>query len=88
MGKTDPSGVYRTSDIYFAAYLKVAAVPFHDTVSVTEDGKTKLVFEFHPHDMGVMRDLKREYFSGKAKVSAIDFTQAIKMMKQLTHMGD
>jgi hypothetical protein len=87
MSNPTEAETYRTSDLYFAAFLKVAAVPFHDTTKVQEDGRSKVVFEFHPHEMGMMRTLKQEYFAGKAKVSAIEYTQAIKMMKQLTHMG-
>jgi len=87
MSTTNDSDSYRTSDIYFAAFLKVAAVPFHDTARVQDNGRSKLEFVFKPHDMGMMRQLKQEYFSGHAKVSAIEFTQAVKMMKQLTHMG-
>jgi len=73
---------YRTSDLYFSAYLRVAGVPFIE--EVREGGR--VVFLFEPQDQKVMRDLKRQYFSGKAKVAALDFVQAIKVMKSLTHM--
>jgi hypothetical protein len=77
------TGNYRTSDMHFAAYLKVAGCPLVDTVR--EEGK--VVFLFEDQGPTVMRDLKRDYFSGAAKVSALDLVQAIKMMKSLTHMG-
>ena len=80
-------GIYRTSDLYYAAYLKVAGVPFHDTVRVQGEGRSKVVFEFKPHDMSMMRELKQSFFNGQGKVSAGDLVQAIKLMKQLTHMG-
>jgi len=82
---TEPAvfdGLYRTNDMYFAGYLKVARVPFSDTVR--ENGK--VVFLFEAADQTVMRDLKRQYFSGTATVSALDYAQAVKWAKSLTHM--
>ncbi len=73
---------YRTSDLYYAAFLKTAGVPLYDTVR--ESGK--VVFLFEPQDSQVMRDLKRGYFGSSAKVLALDFAQAVKLMKTLTHM--
>jgi hypothetical protein len=73
---------YRTSDMYFAAFLKVAGCNLVD--SVRED--SKVVFLFEDQGSTVMRDLKRDYFSGAAKVSAQEMVQAIKTMKSLTHM--
>jgi hypothetical protein len=79
----DTSGQYRTSDLYYAAYLKVAQVPLKDTVR--EGGK--VVFLFEAPDREMMRALKREYFNGRAKGSFLEYKQAIQTMKQLTHMG-
>ncbi len=76
------TGLFRTSDMHFAAYLKVAGCMLKDTTK--EDNKVFFLFE----DQGprVMHGLKQDYFSGVAKVSALDLVQAIKTMKQLTHM--
>jgi len=81
---TGEKGKHRTADMYYAAYLKVCAVPFLGDEK--EDGRVWFLFE----DQGskVMRDLKRQFFSGTAKVSALDLVQAIKTMKQLTHLDD
>lgn len=76
------TGHYRTSDMHFAAYLKVAGCALVDTVRESN----KVIFLFEDQGPTVMRDLKRDYFSGAAKVSALDLVQAIKTMKQLTHM--
>lgn len=73
--------MYKTSDLYFAAFLKVARVPFVDTE--WEDKRMYFIFEDQGQD--VMRNLKKEYFSDKAKVNAMSFVQAIKLMKNLTH---
>lgn len=72
---------YKTSDLYFAAYLKVAGVPFVDT----EWEGRRMLFVFEEQSQELMRNLKKDYFSDKAKVSAMSFVQAIKLMKNLTH---
>lgn len=82
-------GQYRTRDMHYAAYLRVASVPFLDTkVEVGKDGKRHVYFLFEPQDTTVMRDLKKQYFSGRAKVSALEYAQALKTMKILTHMDE
>ena len=72
--------MYRTSDLYFAAYLKVAGVPLVDT----EWEGRRLFFIFEDQGQDVMRNLKKEYFSDYAKVNAMSYVQAIKLMKNLT----
>ena len=77
-----PVTPYRTKDLYFSAYLRVAGVPFLEAVR-QDDGKVVFLFE----DLGVpaMRDLKRGYFSDRAKVPAMSFVQMIRAMKSLTY---
>ena len=84
MGTNDVGGDshYRTNDMYYAAYLVVAEVPLVDTVR----DAGRVVFRFEAAAPAVMRELKNEYFSGHAKVSALGYKQAIQTMKQLTHM--
>lgn len=72
---------WRTADLYFAAYLKVAGVPFVE--AVRENGRVH--FTFDPSDN--MRDLKNQYYNRTAKVSALSYADEIKVMKSLTH-GD
>lgn len=73
---------YRTSDLYYAAYLKVAGVQFVDTVR--EEGR--VFFLFGEETPGSLRDLKKQFFNGGAKVSALEYAQTLKTMKTLTHM--
>lgn len=73
--------MYKTSDLYFAAYLKVAGVTLVDT----EWEGRRLLFVFEDKGPEVMRNLKKEYYSDYAKVNAMSFVQAIKLMKNLTH---
>ena len=76
---------YQTGDLYFAAYLMVAGVEYHDMVC--DDGDSnRMVFEFESQGHQAMQALKRDYFSGKAKVPAKAYADAIRNMKSLLHM--
>ena len=70
---------YRTSDLYYAAYLKVAGVEFLGT---TKEG-TRVFFLFENVEIA---DLKKQYFNRYAKVSALTYADEIRSMKNLTYM--
>lgn len=70
---------YRTSDLYYAAYLKVAGVLLQETVR--EGGRVYFVFD----NMGTISDLKQQYFNRTSKVPALSYADEIKAMKALTH---
>jgi len=75
-------GKYRTADLYYAAYLKTAEVPFEGT---ERDGdRTQFVFERVEN----IRDLKTQFFTRRAQVPAMTYADEIKALKTLTHMGD
>lgn len=72
---------YRTSDLYYAAFLKTAAVPFVDCVREGD----RCVFLFEKTE-GI-RELKREFFSRtKVKISALTYADEIQALKALTHL--
>ena len=77
----DPRSVsgspYRTSDLYYAAYLHVAGVPL---IGTDREGK-RVVFLFEDQGSGAMRGLKNEYFNDQAKVPALSYAQALKKLK-------
>jgi len=73
---------YRTSDLYYAAYLKVAGVPFVETVR----DKVRLYFHFEVTDG--MRELKNAFYNRTAKVPALSYADEIRTMKALTHSED
>ena len=70
---------YRTSDIYFAAYLRVAGVPLHRT---ERDGR-RMFFVFEQVD--AFEDLKNQYFNRIAKVSALTYVDEIRNFKAMLH---
>ena len=73
--------MFRTSDLYFAAYLYVAGVPHK---GADNDGR-RVWFLFEPPDKASMRDLKDGYYKDQAKVQALSYTQAVKKMKALVY---
>jgi len=70
---------YRTADLYYAAYLRVAGCNLLDTVK--NDGRVYFVFEGNPN----MRDLKRDYFNRTGKVPALQYADEVRSMKAQTH---
>lgn len=83
MGETS---LYRTSDLYYAAYLRCAGVLYKGVEWITEqdrNGKTKRrgCFLFEDQGSYAMRQLKDQYFQDRAKVSALSLGQAIRDMK-------
>ena len=73
---------FQTADLYYAAFLRVAGVPYLDAVR-GNGGRVQFVFE-HP-GVSVLRDLKQGYFTDRAKVSALSFVQAVRLMKTIVH---
>ena len=70
---------YKTSDLYYAAYLKVAGVLFQE--ALWEGGRVQFIFELTEG----MRDLKNGFYNRTAKVSALSYADEIRTMKSLTH---
>jgi hypothetical protein len=75
----DKVEAFRTSDLYYAAFLRVAGVPFIQTE--TEGRRVFFVFEL----VTGLKDLKAQYFNRTAKVPALTLVDEIRAMKQLTH---
>lgn len=71
-----------TSDLYLAAYYKVANIPILDLERM-KDGRVIFVFEDQPAH--IFRDLKNQFFMDQAKVPALSYSQAIKALKRLVH---
>lgn len=69
---------YRTSDLYFAAYLAVAGCPLKRT-----DREGRRVF-FIFNELPLLEDLKIQYFNGHAQVKAQPYASQIKNLKSLT----
>jgi len=74
-------GHYRTSDLYYAAYLKVAGVSFAGT---SRDGG-RVYFLFEEGGPVAIKELKQQYYNRTSKVAALTYADEIKVMKALTH---
>jgi len=79
MGKKNHTDCYRTSDLYYAAFLKVAEVPFIE--AVIEGGRVVFLFE----NTDGIRDLKNGFYNRTAKVPALSYSDEIRTMKTITH---
>ena len=82
MSTTEPDGLYKTADLYYAAFLKTADVEF----SGTEKDGSRTIFVFKKPDH--IRELKTQFFTRQAKVSAMTYADEIKALKTLTHMEE
>jgi ssRNA-specific RNase YbeY (16S rRNA maturation enzyme) len=72
---------YKTSDLYFASFLKCVGVALITTE--IEGKKISFVFE----DKGTIKELKKQYFNREATVPALNFVDEIRSMKALTYMS-
>ena len=80
MGK---ARLYRTSDIYFAAYLCSLDFPLQITErDRSPDGKGKIVFVFKVPDCDIGK-VKSSYFGGSGTVKARKFVDNIRSLKQM-----
>lgn len=83
MDQTESGDRFRTSDFYFAAFLKTAGVPFMETTREASQEGSRTFFVFERVD-GI-RDLKNQYYSRSAKVVALTYADEIRTMKALTY---
>jgi len=71
---------YRTSDLYYAAYLRVAGVKMSGTHR--DGGRVYFLFDEEGVDM---RELRDQYYNRTSKVAALSYADEIKVCKHLTH---
>jgi len=73
---------YRTADIYYAAFLRVAKVPYLRTERDDQERRTYFYFE----NNNGLRELRTQFFNREARVVARDFAEEIRALKTLLHM--
>lgn len=74
--------LFKTHDLYFAAYLQVAGV----LLARSERGPNgKVAFVFDP-GIGNIPELKDAYFNNTGKIQALPYANAIKSLKAVCHM--
>lgn len=76
--------MFKTSDLYLAAFLKTAGVLLSGA-SRGEGDRPKVMFEFEDPGGSVIRDLKDEFFSDRAKVHVLSYSQSVRLLKILLH---
>jgi hypothetical protein len=73
---------FRTSDLYFAAYLQVAGV----TMTKSErngNGKVSFIFDT---SIANIEELKTAWFNQQGRIPALPYANAIKSLKSICHM--
>ncbi len=80
--KMPTAEAFRTSDLYFAAYLQVAGVQMEHT---ERNGSGKVTFVFDTSICNI-DELKHAWFSQSGKVPALPYANAIKSLKSICHM--
>jgi hypothetical protein len=78
---------FETSDLYFAAYLKAAKIPWKGCFPDTREdrkGRMKFTFEGSPE----IRELQHAYFSRSAqgKIVPLNYADEIKALKAMTRV--
>jgi len=73
------NGEYTTRDLYYAAFLKAAGVPFKDTRKKSDH----TVFVFERTD--TLSEMKTGYYSRSLKVAALTYADEIKVLKTMIH---
>ncbi len=73
---------FRTSDLYFAAYLQVAGVQMLRT---EKNGNGKVAFIFDT-TIANIDELKAAWFNQTGKVPALPYANAVKSLKSVCHM--
>ena len=74
-----PVSSYKTSDLYYASYLKIAGVEFVGTAR--EENRVFFLFK----DQEGMEDLRMAYFNSTSRVPARQYAEEIKAFKALCH---
>lgn len=74
---------FRTSDLYFAAYLQVAGVAMTRT---EKSGTGRVSFVFDP-TISNIEELKNAWFAQTGKVSGLQYANAVKALKSICHMA-
>lgn len=74
--------VFKTNDLYFAAYLQTAGVQM---VNSERGANGKVAFIFNP-GLGNIPELKDAYFNNTGKIQALPYANAIKNLKAVCHM--
>lgn len=74
--------LYRTSDIYFSAYLQSMGIDLIGTESEESYGKNKVKFVFNVPEGDIQR-LKTSFFAGTGTVKAMHFVNNLKALKSM-----
>jgi hypothetical protein len=76
------SNIFKTSDLYYAAFLKTAGFNLIE-LKKSENKQKYFIFE---DSSGLIRKTQTDYINGESKVSAKDLIDNIRALKTLINM--
>lgn len=77
--------LYRTSDLYFSAFLSSIDIPLKYTEKEKTERETKVIFVFEIQDAVLIR-AKALYFGGTGTVVARKFVDNMRSLKSLCYI--
>ena len=80
----DQNNEFKTSDLYFAAYLQVAGVEMTGTARNPDNRKVSFIFDT---SIVNLQELKTAWFNQQGKIPALPYANAIKSLKSVVHMN-
>ena len=83
---TQATPEYKTSDLYYAAFLKTAGVTFLRLETGRGKGPERRHFFFFEKPEGGVRPLKMSFFTRQAKVDALSYADDIRALKALMYI--
>ena len=79
--------IYKTSDLYFSAYLCAIDIPMITTDTETTDtGSKKIVFVFRVPKKEFDSRIKSAYFGGSGTVKVQKYVQSLRSLKSMCHV--
>lgn len=78
------NGEFRTTDLYFSAYLQCAGVEMKRTDRDEQSGQVSFIFD---STISNIDELKAAWINNTAKVPAQPYAHAIRSLKSACHMA-
>lgn len=77
--------IFKTSDLYYAAFLKTAGFKLLE-LKAEESGRGNKKFFVFEDPSGLMKKTQTDYINGDAKISAKEIIDNIRALKNLINM--
>jgi len=83
IGGDRPETIFKTNDLYFAAFLQASGVRMIRTEREGTGKKVAFVFDT---SIVNFQELKNDYFAQTAKIAALPYANTVKNLKAICHL--